>query len=198
MEAVRALPLQAPYTASKWALRGFYDSLRIELAQEGSTIAVTTILPASIDTPLFEHARSKLGAMPKPLPPVYAPGIVADTIVYAAEHPRREIPVGGSAVSFFLGQRLSPALSDALMSIRRIGVGMQQAKRPDNGVDNLDAPVGPGRIRGSHPGRVLRRSLFTQLIGRRIRPGEVVTTTLARLRPLRPARAARAVQTKTS
>src|ERR687889_243332 len=89
VEGVRAVPLHGPYTASKFALRGFYDCLRMELAQEGAPIAVSTILPASIDTPFFEHARSKVGAMPKPPPPVYAPEVVADAIVYTAQHPRR-------------------------------------------------------------------------------------------------------------
>lgn len=180
VEGVRAVPLQAPYAASKFALRAFYDCLRMELAQEGAPITVTTILPASIDTPFFEHARSKLGAMPKPPPPVYAPEIVADTIVYAAAHPRREIAVGGAAVGLLLGQRFAPALSDALFSIRRLGVGAQRAKRPDDGVDNLDAPVdGPGRVHGGYPGRVLRRSMFTRLIGRRARPGEFVLAAVA-------------------
>jgi NAD(P)-dependent dehydrogenase (short-subunit alcohol dehydrogenase family) len=183
VEGVRAIPLHGPYTASKFALRALYDCLRMELAQEGAPIAVTTILPASIDTPFFEHARSKLGAMVKPPPPVYAPEIVADTIVYAAAHPRREIPVGGAAVGFFLGQRLSPALTDTLLSIRRLGVGTQRTGRPDNGVDNVDAPMdGPGQVHGSHPGRVLRHSMFTRLIGRRTRPGELATAAVSRLR----------------
>jgi NAD(P)-dependent dehydrogenase (short-subunit alcohol dehydrogenase family) len=183
VEGVRAVPLHGPYTASKFALRALYDCLRMELAQEGTPIAVTTILPASIDTPFFEHARSKLGAMVKPPPPVYAPEIVATTIVYAAEHPRREIPVGGAAVGFFLGQRFSPALSDALLSIRRLGVGTQRTDRPDNAVDNVDTPVdGPGQVHGSYPGRVLQHSLFTELIGRRPRPGELAAAALSRLR----------------
>jgi NAD(P)-dependent dehydrogenase (short-subunit alcohol dehydrogenase family) len=188
VEGVRAVPLHGPYTASKFALRAFYDCLRMELAQEGAPIAVTTILPASIDTPFFEHARSKLGAMVKPPPPVYAPEVVAASIVYAAAHPRREIPVGGAAAGFILGQRLSPALTDALFSIRRLGVGAQRTDRPDNGADNVDAPMdGPGRVHGSHPGRVLRHSLFTRLIGRRTRPGEVLTAALTRARRSRPA-----------
>jgi hypothetical protein len=120
----------------------------------------------------IEHARSKLGAMVKPPPPVYAPEVVAATIVYAAEHPRREIPVGGSAAGFILAQRLSPALADALFGSRRVGVGLQRTERPDNGVDNVDAPMdGPGQVHGSYPGRVLRHSTFTRLIGRRPRPG---------------------------
>ena len=182
VEGVRAVPLHGPYTASKFAVRAFYDCLRMELAQEGAPIAVTTILPASIDTPFFEHARSKLGAMVKPPPPVYAPEVVAASIVYAAAHPRREIPVGGAAVGFFLGQRLSPALSDALFAIRRLGVGALRSDRADNGVDNVDAPVdGPGQVHGSYPGRVLRHSAFTRLLGRRLRPGELAAAAVARL-----------------
>ncbi len=183
VEGIRAVPLHAPYTASKWALRGFYDSLRMELAQEGAPIAVTTILPASIDTPFFEHARSKLSAMPKPPPPVYAPELVADAIVHAAEHPTREVPVGGSAVGFIVGQRFSPALTDALMAIPRVGVGSQQADRPDDGADNVDAPMDePGQVHGSYSGRVLRRSAFTRLLSRRPRPGEAVAAGLSAIR----------------
>jgi NAD(P)-dependent dehydrogenase (short-subunit alcohol dehydrogenase family) len=186
VEGVRAVPLHGPYTASKFALRGFYDCLRMELAQEGAPIAVATILPASIDTPFFEHARSKLGAMVKPPPPVYAPEVVAANIVYAAAHSRREVPVGGSAVGFLLGQRVSPALADAIFSVRRLGVGTQRTDRPDNGVDNVDHPIdGPGQVHGSYPGPVLRHSLFTRLIGRRPRPGELATAALARMRRAR-------------
>jgi len=71
----------------------------MELAQEGAPIAVTTILPASIDTPFLEHARSKLGDG-EAAAAVYAPEIVAASIVYAAGHPggRRAAPAGsGSA-----------------------------------------------------------------------------------------------------
>jgi hypothetical protein len=183
VEGVRAVPLHAPYTASKWALRALYDTLRMELAQEGAPIAVSTILPASIDTPFFEHARSKLGAMPKPPPPVYAPELVADAIVYTAEHPRREVAVGGAAVGLVTGQRLSPALTDALLSIPRLGAHESKAGRPDNGRDNLDAPMdGPGQVHGSYSGRVLGHSAVTQLLKHVPRPGELVTGALATMR----------------
>ncbi len=176
VEGVRAVPLQAPYAASKFALRALYDCLRIELAQDGDPITVTTILPASVDTPFFEHARSKLGVMVKPPPPVYAPEVVAESIVFAAQHPRREIPVGGAAAALILGQRLSPALTDAVLAIRRFGVASQRTDRPDNGVDNLDSAIdGPGQVHGSFPGLVLRHSPFTRLIGRLPRPGDLAT-----------------------
>jgi hypothetical protein len=176
VEGVRAVPLQAPYAASKFAVRALYDCLRSELAQDGAPISVTTILPASVDTPFFEHARSKLGVMVKPPPPVYAPEVVAESIVYAARHPRREIAVGGAAAALILGQRLVPGLTEAVLSLRRAGAGSQRTDRPDNGVDNLDGPVdGPGQVHGTFPGLVLRRSPFTRLVGRLPRPGDLAT-----------------------
>ncbi|GAA0492607.1 short-chain dehydrogenase [Paractinoplanes deccanensis] len=181
-EGVRSIPLQAPYTASKFAVRALHDSLRGELVQEGTPIAVTTILPASIDTPFFEHARSKLGVMVKPPPPVYAPELVADTIVHAAEHPRREITVGAAAAAFGLAQRLAPALTDALLAVRRLGSGTQRTDRPANRADNVDEPLAePGRIHGTHPGTVLKRSPFTTLIARRRRPGELLLSAVRRV-----------------
>ncbi len=134
-------------------------------------------MPASIDTPFFEHARSKLdGQMPKPPPPMYAADVVAAAIVRAATHPTPEVPVGRSAVGFYLGQRLNPALTDALMSLRRVQRAALQADRPDNGTDNLDAPVaGTGRVGGAFPPkRVLQHSTFTALLGHVRRPGELL------------------------
>jgi NAD(P)-dependent dehydrogenase (short-subunit alcohol dehydrogenase family) len=189
VEGVRAVPLQAPYAASKFAVRALYDCLRAELAQDGTPVSVTTILPASVDTPFFEHARSKLGVMVKPPPPVYAPEVVAENIVYAARHPRREIAVGGAAAALILGQRLLPGLTDAVLSLRRLGVGSQRTDRPDNGVDNLDGPIdGPGQVHGNHPGLVLRHSPFTRLVGRLPRPGDLATAAVRRLH--RPPQAA--------
>jgi len=182
VEAIRAVPMHAPYTASKWAVRALYDSLRMELAQDGIPIAVSTILPASIDTPFFEHSRSKLGAMPKPPPPLYAPELVAEAIVRAAERPTREVPVGGSAIGFYVGQRVSPALSDAVMSIRRLGRQQLRSDRPDNGRDNVDAPMeGLGQVHGNYPGHVLRHSVITSLLARTPRPGELLTGVVSRL-----------------
>jgi NADP-dependent 3-hydroxy acid dehydrogenase YdfG len=182
-EGARAVPLQAPYVASKWAVRALYDTLRMELTEEGAPIAVSTILPAAVDTPFFEHSRSKLGAMPKPPPPVYAPELVAEAIVHTAENPRREVPVGGAAVGFVAAQRLSPALTDALLSIPAFGTRAMRTDRPDNGTDNVDAPMdGTGQVHGNHPGHVLRRSPVTELLQRLPRPGELLSAALAAAR----------------
>ncbi len=169
----RAVPLQGPYAASKFALRAFYDVLRMELAEAGSPVSVSTILPASIATPFFEHARSKTGFLPKPPPPVYAPEVVAEAVVRAATHPRREVPAGDAALGFIAGQRFSPAVTDAVLSVA--GRPTQMTDRPDDGTDILDTPTpGPGSVRGSHADQAIRTSPVTRLAGTVLRPGELL------------------------
>lgn len=165
----RAVPLQAPYVASKWAIRGFLDALRMELECDGAPIAVTTILPSSIDTPFFLNARSKLGRQPQPVPPVYAPEVVAAAITRAAVRPTREVPVGGAGVGLMLGQRLAPALTDKLMTTGGLMFRLQQDDdRADDGRDAVDSPVpGRGSVRGNWSGHVARSSAFTTLAGQR-------------------------------
>ena len=179
VEGVRAVPLHAPYTASKFALRAFYDVLRMELAQDGVPVAVTTILPASIGTPFWEHSRNLTGRMTKPPPPVYAPELVADAIVHAASSPRREVPVGAAALGFLLGQRVSPALTDVVLSL--VGRTMQTTDRPDNGTDILDTPTpGPGQVHGDSVTHLIRRDPFTAVAQRLPRPGELLLALRAR------------------
>lgn len=61
IEARRAFPLSAAYAAAKHAIDGFLESLRVELRHDHVPVSVTQILPASINTPLFNNARTKLG-----------------------------------------------------------------------------------------------------------------------------------------
>jgi NAD(P)-dependent dehydrogenase (short-subunit alcohol dehydrogenase family) len=183
VESYRAVPLHAPYTASKFAVRAFYDVLRMELAEEGAPIAVTTVLPASIATPLFEHARNRLPGAPKPPPPVYAPEVVAHAILRAAQKPTREVPVGGAAVGFLLGQRLAPAVSDALFSLTRVGFDAQISDNPPIRDDNVDAPMaGTGRTHGVFDGTALQDSAFTRLVAHRTRVGDILTGVRSMLR----------------
>ena len=85
----RAVPLPANYCAARHALAAFTDTLRMELEEEGAPISVTLIKPASIDTPFFDKAKSYLGVEPRPIPPVYAPEVVAEAILEAAQRPIR-------------------------------------------------------------------------------------------------------------
>jgi NAD(P)-dependent dehydrogenase (short-subunit alcohol dehydrogenase family) len=147
--AERAVPLQAAYCASKHGIKGFTEALRLELAREQSGITVTLIEPSSINTPLFTHARSKMGVEPMPIPPIYEPRVVAEAILFAAEHPRRTIVAGGAGKVMTILQRISPVLLDRYMLQGDRMVKAQRTDRPDDGRNNLDAPMpGSGRTTG--------------------------------------------------
>jgi NAD(P)-dependent dehydrogenase (short-subunit alcohol dehydrogenase family) len=92
----RAIPLQGTYCASKHALKAFTDTLRMELEEASLPISVTLVKPASIDTPFFDKSRSYTGKEPQPVPPVYAPEVVATAILSAAQRPVRDVITGGA------------------------------------------------------------------------------------------------------
>ena len=87
----RAIPLQGHYSASKHAVKAFTDALRMELEKEGAPVSLTLIKPGAIDTPFPEHARNYMEAEPKHPAPVYDPSVVADAIIFCAEHARRDL-----------------------------------------------------------------------------------------------------------
>ncbi len=143
--AKRGAPLHAPYVAANHGIAGFTETLRMELEYERSPINITLVMPAYINTPFFDNARSKLGVKPKPVPPVYDPRTVADAILFAAEHRRRDIVVGGSGKLLTVMQRISPSLLDRLMLFRGMMFKQQMTDQPDNRRDNLFEPsVGTG------------------------------------------------------
>ena len=91
--ARRAAAYNSAYSASKMALDGFVQALRTELW--GCDITVSTVYLPSVDTPVYRHARGKLGTVPKPPPPVGDPMAAARAIAKLAERPQPELVVGG-------------------------------------------------------------------------------------------------------
>lgn len=159
--ADRAIPLQGNYCAAKHALKGFTDALRMELEEQGVPIAVTLVKPASIDTPFFEKARTYLGVEPQPVPPVYAPEVVADVILTAAQQPIRELIAGGAGAKLSVA-RYAPRLADLYME--RWTFDAQGTDKPVNGrPDNLYTPVlSDGGERGHNwQGHTRESSLYT-------------------------------------
>jgi short-subunit dehydrogenase len=163
--AERSVPLQAAYCASKHGVKGFTEALRLELESDRLPIAVSLVMPSSINTPLFKHARSKIGVKPMPIPPVYEPRVVAEAIARLAERPQRQVVVGGSGKALVTGQRLSPGLLDRYMTWRRQMVTQQMTDEPDDGVDNFYAPVaGTGSVEGDFGERSKGASLYTRYL----------------------------------
>jgi NAD(P)-dependent dehydrogenase (short-subunit alcohol dehydrogenase family) len=159
-----ALPLNSAYAASKFGLEGFLEALRRELRDEGAPISVTSIKPATINTPLFDNARSKIGVKPKGPPPIYQPDVVAACVLYAAEHPVRDLYAGGSARAMALGETLAPRLMDVLLSRPMIRMERTDEPRPPDAPDNLYAPrLGESRVEGDFSDRARNFSLYTWL-----------------------------------
>ncbi|MFQ4142831.1 SDR family oxidoreductase [Chlorogloeopsis sp. ULAP02] len=149
VEARRSLPLQSAYAASKHGVDGFLESLRVELMHEKLPISVTNIMPASINTPLFNKARTKLGVKPMGVPPVYQPSLVAKAIVEAAERPKRDVVVGDAGKAILAAQRISPSAVDAYMV--RTAFSGQRTNEPksETAPDNLYEPIqGYDKIEG--------------------------------------------------
>lgn len=163
--ADRAIPLQGNYSATKHAIKAFTDTLRMELEQAGVPISVTLVKPGSIDTPLFAKANSLLGVEPQPIPPVYAPEVVARVILQAAEHPMRDVIAGGMGKVVSLGEKLSPRLTDKYMERSTFDSQKTEAPIEDGRPDNLHAPIEhDGGERGNFEGRVHERSLYTAAV----------------------------------
>ncbi|MDB4993518.1 MAG: short-chain dehydrogenase [Myxococcaceae bacterium] len=161
----RAIPLQGIYVASKHAVKGYTDSLRMELEMENAPISVTLIKPAAIDTPYVQHARNHLDVEPKNPPPVYAPDIVADAVLEAAEVPQRDVLVGGASKMFSLVEKTMPRVADLMME--HTMWKMQRTNRPPTPGDSLFAPPNvEGEERGTYEGHVVKSSLYNALTKR--------------------------------
>ena len=170
--ADRAIPLQGNYCAAKHALKAFTDALRMELEAEGAPISVTLIKPSSIDTPFFEKARSYVGVEPRPVPPAYAPEVVADAILAAACRPLRDVVAGGRGKILSL-VNAAPRLTDKYMEKKLFAA--QGTDRPLAGrADNLYEPVAhDGGERGTNwDGRTIGTSLYTSAV---VRPERAMT-----------------------
>ena len=155
----RAIPLQGMYSATKHAVKGFTDALRMELEKDGVPASVTLVKPSAIATPYAENAKNYMGHAATLPPPAYAPEVVADVILHAARVPTREIMAGGGGIGFSLLGAVAPGLTDKLMEW---GVfdAQQKDAAPRPGPDGLRQASGRGQTRGDYEGHVRRTSLW--------------------------------------
>lgn len=158
-----ALPYQSAYAAAKHGVIGMLDALRLELREEGAPIHVVNVMPSSIDTPLFDKARTKLGVRPKGVPPVYPPEAAVRTILYAAEHPARDLVVGGGGRFLAAAKALAPRLVDAWLIREGFDAQRTGAWRSERHPDNLEGPVhDDDRVEGAYDLPVRATSLYTR------------------------------------
>lgn len=154
-------PLLGAYTASKHAVKGFTDSLRLELLHEDAPVSVTLIQPSGIDSPFGEHAKNDMEWASQVPPPVYAPEVVADAILHAAAHPTRDLVVGGVGRMMIAASRLFPSLADRLFSYSFHATAMQHGRPKRDTPKNLHQPGEDGSRYGDQ-GHHFSSSLYTK------------------------------------
>jgi len=139
--ADRGMPLQSVYSASKHALKGWIDALRLELRKERIPVRVTLIKPSAINTPLYSNAKTQLGILPRPIRPVYDPQMVVKAILRAATGNVRDMHVGGSGKLLSIGERINPQIVDRVL--QGYGFAGHRSKRPKSSraASNLYRPA---------------------------------------------------------
>jgi short-subunit dehydrogenase len=102
------------YSASKFGIVGFSESIRQELRD--ADIHVCVLMPAAIDTPLYNQAANYSGRGIKPVEPVYSAERVADSVVSLIKRPRREAIVGNAGRAAAVARRVAPySVSDRMI-----------------------------------------------------------------------------------
>jgi len=157
----RAIPIQGTYSASKHAVKGFTDALRMELEHDKAPVSVTLIKPATINTPYPQHAKNYLPTDPALPSPVYDPSIVAEAILYAAENPVRDLYAGGAAKALSMAGYYAPNLTDKFMQRTMFDVQPRE-KHSSAQHRGLDHPSSELRETGDYEGHVAKSSLYTK------------------------------------
>ena len=160
----RAIPIQGTYCASKHAVKGYTDALRMELEKEGIPISVTLIKPSSIDTPYLRHARNLMQVEPLNPPPVYAPETVAEAILHCAEQAERDVFVGAAGMALSEVGHHAPRLTDNVMEATMFE--LQKSDTPINGdrQDSLHSASIDGKETNGYPGHVAESSIYTTAV----------------------------------
>lgn len=159
----RAMPLQGHYSASKHAIKGFTDALRVELEKEGLPVSVSLIKPSAINTPYPEHAGNYMDKEAKLPEPTYDPEVVARAILRVAEDPTRDVTVGAKDGMMAILGTLLPGLTDKIMEATVFDQQKKDARFFGDRHGTVQEPE-PGRahVHGDAQGHVMKSSLYTQ------------------------------------
>lgn len=137
----RSVPLQSIYCGAKFAIRGFTDSLRSEIIHDKLNIKICMVDLPAVNTPQFDWAMNKMGRKAMPVPPIYQPEVPARAILFAAEHPRRQIWVGYPTVQAILANRIAPGLIDRYLASAGYKGQLTDKLLPKDAPANLYEPV---------------------------------------------------------
>jgi short-subunit dehydrogenase len=146
-----AQPYGAGYTMAKFAIRGLGACLRQELRLSGARgVDVCTVLPAAIDTPMWQSAANRSGRRVRALPPPLPPERVAAAIVARLRRPRRETIVGGVlGRALVAGYRVWPGATERALALVLDTIGLSRIEPAASTAGNLYRPhAGSGQVHG--------------------------------------------------
>ena len=151
------LPLQGMYAASKHAVKGFTDALRVEQVRvDDEDLSIVLVQPTATNTPYPQHARNYLDHEPKLPDPLIDPHRVAEAILDAAQKGGRDAKVGAMSHMNTTMSKLLPSLAERLAAKQ---VDRQEHERPPLDPDGTLYKAGEsGRVYGvDKDGRILGR-----------------------------------------
>ncbi len=145
------VPLQGMYSASKHAVKGFTDALRVEIEEvDKAPVSITLIQPTAVDTPFPQHAKNYMDQEPALPTPMIDPEKVADAILEAAAKPKRDVKVGATAKLNTAMAKMAPSLGDKISAKQ---TGRQQRDEPPHDPEGaLFKPSEAGPVHGQTHG----------------------------------------------
>ncbi|HJW16710.1 MAG TPA: SDR family oxidoreductase [Flavisolibacter sp.] len=132
-------PYAASYTASKFGLRGFFESLKGEL-QNFPNIHVCDLYPGFLDTPGMQHAANYTGKYLKPAPPVYDPRRVGRAVINLFRLPESTVTIGAAPGFLKLAYATFPVLTRNITASVIRGY-LKKAEPIENTTGNVIEPV---------------------------------------------------------
>jgi short-subunit dehydrogenase len=145
-----AIPLQGIYSASKHALKGFTDALRIEVEEvRKEPISITLIQPTAVNTPYPQHARNYMHKEPKLPSPMIQPEEVVDAILSAACSPTRHQKVGIMSKVNTSISNFAPYFADKLSAKYVNKQHYNESPRDPKGILHAPNPSNSGKIYGA-------------------------------------------------
>ena len=112
--AHRAVPLKSEYCASKFAIHGFSDAIRGELAERGIDVLLAS--PSTTDSQLFDAAIEDGTGIDWKQRGSMAPLTVAQKIVRATERGKHEVILSAGGKLLVWLDRLFPTLADKIVA----------------------------------------------------------------------------------
>ncbi|AWN37189.1 SDR family oxidoreductase [Methylobacterium radiodurans] len=150
---IRAAPLQAAYCGAKFAVSGFTDALRCELIHDRVDVSLSVVYLPAVNTPQFGWSRTRTGRGQYAPDPVFDPRLCAEAILYAVEHPRREVWVGRTSVMMAAAQAVAPALADR-KAASMWDAQLEDAEKPDRAGNLFEPAPGDAAVDGRFSSRM--------------------------------------------